>query len=240
MPETVVPRHAASLILYKRTRSGFAVLMGRRPTASNFLPDAFVFPGGKLDPSDRNPVSPTPLSLQTRRAMRCMDSRQADLALALAQTAIRETYEETGLMVGNPGELSPSALPHWPDFKAKRLLPSPSALHFLARAITPTLSPVRYHARFFIASAQSARGRATSSDELHDLEWYPLEKALSLPMIDVTHTVLMYTQRHLASIDGGPPRQPKTTLFIRYRQAKLILSHETRRVHPQTPSRSAP
>ena len=94
MSTPIRPRDAASLILLKPDGRDGVVLMGRRPAASKFIPDAFVFPGGRMDPPDRRVRSPFPLALDTLRAMRGPASGQDALSQSLAHTAIRETYEE--------------------------------------------------------------------------------------------------------------------------------------------------
>ena len=82
--------------------------------------------------------------------------------------ALRETAEETGVV----------------------LRPDLSALRLLARAITPRSSPVRFHARFFVADAEGAQGEHAESAELSDLAYRPLDEALKLPLFDVTEYVL--------------------------------------------------
>jgi len=164
----VRPRHAASLILLRTTVAGPQVLMGRRPARSRFAPDVFVFPGGRLDAADFDRPALTPL------AEDCVRRTGADarLAAALASAAIRETEEETGLRLAND---------HGP-------------LTLAARAITPTNSPVRFHARFFAVDADHARGDAPARHELADLSWRSLEDSLTLPLFDITEAVLRTLQ----------------------------------------------
>ncbi len=169
----VRPRHAASLILLRRERAGPTVLMGRRPPKSRFAPDVFVFPGGKVDAADYDrPVRSVLGEECVRRA-----AAPARLAAALATAALRETAEETGLIL--PDDHGP--------------------LTVAARAITPTESPVRFHARFFVADADLATGEAAESPELSDLAWRPLDEALALPLFDITEAVLRMLR------DGGDP-----------------------------------
>lgn len=165
----VRPRHAASLILLRKTLAGPQVLMGRRPAKSRFAPDVFVFPGGRLDAADFARPVLAPL------AEACVRRTGADgrLAAALASAAIRETEEETGLTLVND---------HAP-------------LTLAARAITPTISPVRFHARFFTADADIASGEAVDSSELADLAWRSLEESLTMPLYDITEEVLRTLQR---------------------------------------------
>lgn len=170
MSRPVRPRHAASLLLLRQTVNGPQVLMGRRPKKSSFAPDVFVFPGGKVDPADYRGHAP-PL------AEGCLEKMAASpgLAHALAAAALRETWEETGLDV--------SAAP----------------LKLAARAITPTMSPIRFHARFFVTDAEHAVGVPAATPELSDLTFRSIEDALKLPIIDVTEAVL-----HALAQDASP------------------------------------
>ncbi|MGE5567189.1 MAG: NUDIX hydrolase [Parcubacteria group bacterium] len=183
----VRPRHAASLILLRRSRSGPEVLMGRRPARSRFAPDVFVFPGGAVDAADRTASPFAPLS----EACAQRTGAPPQLAQALAMAAIRETAEETGVV----------------------LPPDLSRLRLLARAITPTISPVRFHARFFVADAEAAHGEPSESAELSDLAYRPLEEALELPLFDVTEITL----RALA--DNPDPRP----FVLTYRREKPMV-----------------
>jgi len=160
----VRPRHAASLVLLRQARGGPQVLMGRRPVKSRFAPDVFVFPGGKVDAADFDQPVASPL------ADDCMRRTAAPprLAAALASAALRETAEETGLVL--PADHG--------------------ALTAIARAITPTNSPVRFHARFFLADAEVAEGEPRETEELTDLRYRPLDEALRLPLYDITEAVL--------------------------------------------------
>jgi len=193
----VRPRDAASLILLDRRHRELRVLMGRRATRHRFLPDVFVFPGGRVDPEDRlarplDDLRPEVMGLLTR-------SSPPALARALAVAAVRETFEEAGLLLGevDGGVIRP------------RLAP----LGFVARAITPADSPIRFHARFFIAEATEATGAVGGSGELVDLGWYTLAHALTLPLADVTEFVLKHLAQHAAD-----PLAVRPAPLWRYRQ----------------------
>jgi 8-oxo-dGTP pyrophosphatase MutT (NUDIX family) len=181
------PRHAASLILVRRSSKGPEVLMGRRPRRSAFAPDVFVFPGGAVEPGD---YGAEPLRrLDPECARRTGASPR--LAEALAAAALRETREETGL-----------------------ILPADhGALSLVARAITPTMSPIRFHARFFLADAEAASGDHADSHELSDLAFRPLADAQGLALMDVTEAVLAAVAADerpapfLFSYRGGRPRR---------------------------------
>src|SRR5689334_21730448 len=111
----VRPRHAASLVLLRRSAAGTEVLMGRRPAKAVF-PEAYVFPGGRLDPSDASVAPAAPLASHVLDELRAHGGCTPALARALATAAIRETFEETGLLLAAPGDpaLSDGA---WAAFK---------------------------------------------------------------------------------------------------------------------------
>src|ERR1700726_4306406 len=110
----VKPRDAATLILIDRTESVPKVLLGRRHERHRFMPGKFVFPGGRIEPTDREMA--TLAALHDRHVARLMTKvRHASAAKAasFALAAIRETYEETGLMLGAPSA-APIATPSGP------------------------------------------------------------------------------------------------------------------------------
>ena len=79
------------------------------------------------------------------------------------------------------------------------LVPDLSKLCYLGRAITPTFSPIRFHARFFLADAKSLSGKIRTTNELVEIEWIPLKKATKLPMADVTEFMI----NELLSLNGN-------------------------------------
>lgn len=179
------PRHAASLVLVRGKGDRLEVLMGKRPRKSRFAPDVFVFPGGGVEPGDYIATTARPLDPA------CAKATGAPLALAhaLAAAALRETEEETGVVL--PADHG--------------------ALRLVARAITPVRSPIRFHARFFLADADTAIGDHTDSAELTDLAFRRIEDTTKLPLMDVTQAVLAALENpgppFLYSYLNGKPRR---------------------------------
>jgi 8-oxo-dGTP pyrophosphatase MutT (NUDIX family) len=168
----VRPRDAASLILLRPGKQGPEVLMGRRASRHRFVPGHYVFPGGRVDAADyRTPVA-SPLRREVANCLRADCSRGHGFAVA----AVRETYEETGLVLGEIGE--------------DGLRPALNPLQYIMRAITPVQSPIRYHARFFLAEAAAVKGSLESNGELLDLGWRPIGESLRLPIVDITQLIL--------------------------------------------------
>ena len=83
-----MPKPAATVLLLRDTRSGMEVLMTRRSTNASFAPGAYVFPGGGIDPAD---------ALGHAQAQR--RAGQSDLHLTQAVAAIRESFEELGVLL---------------------------------------------------------------------------------------------------------------------------------------------
>ncbi|MGH6958185.1 MAG: NUDIX hydrolase, partial [Caulobacteraceae bacterium] len=185
----VRPRDAATLIILRRDGPKPRVLMGRRHGGHDFMPDKWVFPGGRIDPSDfRAPVAS---ELRPHVAERLATGPQARRARALALSAIRETFEETGLLLARPGAARPTKGP-WRTFLAQGALPDLDALDYIARAVTPPMVPKRYDARFFMADAERLVSLERQADcgELDEIAWFELDDALQLDLPDITRFVL--------------------------------------------------
>lgn len=188
-PSQKRPRDAATLILYKLGRKEPSVLMGQRSAKHAFMAKRYVFPGGGVDRADaRVPVaSHLRPEVQSRLVQSCTPAR----ARALAIAAIRETFEETGLILGKPAEVGPkSVAPDWQGFLDQGLAPALDELDFICRAITPPKRPRRFNARFFMADAAHATGTIKGNGELVDIQWVPLSDALELNLPAVTKRVI--------------------------------------------------
>ena len=199
----VKPKDAASLVLI-RHRAGVAeILMGRRAMSHRFMPGFHVFPGGRLDRADFTcrPLSP----LSPRTVEHLGGGQSAVKAQALAVAAVRETFEETGLAIG--------------QMTGKELTPSLDGLGFIARAITPSQSPIRFHARFFLGDGDAAEGRLRSNGELLNLRWFGLDEALSLTLIDVTEFVI----GEVAQIVAGQRDVSAPAPLFCYRRGEAVI-----------------
>lgn len=195
-PPTAVlrPRDAATLVIVDRSRKTPRVLMGRRRPDQVFLPDTFVFPGGRVDPADRTMARHHPLSprdahlLKTAMRGRPSDARAAALTLA----AVRETFEETGFVIGAPVAGDAREAPGcWAEFLAEGFHPRVEGLSFFARAITPPGRPRRYDTRFFMADAALIARHAERTDgELLDIDWFTLDQARTLKVASITTHVI--------------------------------------------------
>ncbi|MBO0766417.1 MAG: NUDIX domain-containing protein [Hyphomicrobiaceae bacterium] len=188
------PRDAATLIIVDTASGEPRVLLGRRREDLVFMPGRYVFPGGRVDPSDRKVAVEHDLAPgNIENLMVAMKgNRTAARARALALAAVRETFEETGILIGAP--LQPAPPPKaraWQQFFALGFRPALTQLTFFARAITPPGRPRRYDTRFFCVAAEAIAHRVAVGDgELSDLEWHTIEQARGLDLPNITRVVL--------------------------------------------------
>jgi 8-oxo-dGTP pyrophosphatase MutT (NUDIX family) len=197
------PRDAATLLVLDRAADGTRrVLMGKRHMRHRFMPGAWVFPGGRVDPADSR--------------VRAIDDYRADVlgdlmhemrgpktaarARAMAIAAIRETFEEAGVLIGRPSGAAGGPEPEDPHdafaaFAARGLAPALGAMRFVARAITPPGRPRRFDTRFLAVPAEAIGGRTASglgpSGELEDVAWVTFAEARARPeLMPITRAVL--------------------------------------------------
>ena len=197
------PRDAATLIIVDNSAGEPRVLLGKRRMDMVFMPGRYVFPGGRVDPSDRQievaeDLNPRDLE-RLLVAMKGTPSIARARALALA--AVRETFEEAGLLIGAPlgGAAGPKAGP-WQHFYATGYRPMLGRLTFFARAITPPGRPRRFDSRFFCVEADAIVHRSPIGDgELSDLEWHSIAQARSLELPNITRVVLEDLSERIAA-----------------------------------------
>lgn len=200
------PRDAATLILVRRDQAQTRVLMGKRSSGHDFMPDKYVFPGGRVDPQDGRAASYDELSSREEDRLRYQARR---LPRAFAMTAVRETFEETGLLLGRDTELAGTPPKGWERLYEFGIAPELSHLRFVGRAVTPPYRPKRFDARFFMAEAEKVLlddRPPLDGAELHDLQWVTLKDALSLDLPTVTRYMLAEINERLTNKDDpGPP-----------------------------------
>jgi 8-oxo-dGTP pyrophosphatase MutT (NUDIX family) len=214
----VRPRDAATLIILRHDGPKPRVLMGRRHGGHDFMPDKWVFPGGRIDPSDFR----APVASELRPDVAELLAKTAPLkrARALALSAIRETFEETGLLLARPGAPDRPIAGPWRAFVEHGALPDLAALDFIARAVTPPMVPKRFDARFFMADAERLISLERQADcgELTEIAWVELEEALALDLPTVTSFVLREIPLRLAD-----PHRPFP--YLRMRRGQKGMTH---------------
>jgi 8-oxo-dGTP pyrophosphatase MutT (NUDIX family) len=218
------PRDAATLIVVDRSGSAPKVLLGRRHAGLKFMAGKFVFPGGRMEPGDRKmPVASDLDASAGSRLMRGVQRPSLSKARALALAAIRETYEETGLLLGKRVETVPP-VPEgpWKAFADAKILPDLAELHFIVRAITPPRRPRRFDARFFAVDASAiahrVEGKVGPDSELVELVWLPISEAKSQDLPTITQVALDELQARVAKGFGHDLPSP----FYRMLHKKFV------------------
>jgi 8-oxo-dGTP pyrophosphatase MutT (NUDIX family) len=180
---TVRPRDAASLVLLRGDGDRLEVLVGRRSLSARFMPGVYVFPGGAIDPPDR-----VAWSIESGG-----DALPPRLTCA-ARAAIRETWEETGVLVGKPAGAplpnGPGAEPIERAYRERGLVAAIDRLVYVGRAITPPHSFRRFNTRFFLGDGEIVFGEPAASPELEDAGWYRIDQGMLDGFRDVTRFML--------------------------------------------------
>jgi 8-oxo-dGTP pyrophosphatase MutT (NUDIX family) len=201
------PKDAATLILIRRLPGRPPeVLMGQRAKGHVFMPDKWVFPGGRVEREDALAPAHVELTPGTEEALQKEGCRRKPRAFALA--AVREVFEETGLVIGRPGGPPGPAPKGWEAYAALNAAPELDRLAFIARAVTPPYRPRRFDARFFMADAEAVLldDRPIKGDqELLHTEWFTLDQAFSLDLPNITRFVLGEVTARLAGEALRPP-----------------------------------
>jgi 8-oxo-dGTP pyrophosphatase MutT (NUDIX family) len=186
------PKDAAAIILYDRADGDPRFLFGKRRADLKFMAGKFVFPGGQREATDAKH--------QTSNILTPTDKARLDVgfgrgshnhrAKALAVAAIREFYEETGMMIGHPNNAVPLGF-----------VPDLGTLRYVARAITPPGHVRRFDTRFFIAelsAVQSVAAGGPPDAEFDELRWANFAEAALLDLPEITRLILSEAVNWLA------------------------------------------
>jgi 8-oxo-dGTP pyrophosphatase MutT (NUDIX family) len=158
------------------------VLAGRRPLHVRFMPGVYVFPGGAIDTADRVPW--------------VIEAGAETLGIRLARSAraaMRETWEEAGVLVGRPSaglSAAPARAPIEQAYIERGLLAAMDLLTYVGRAITPSYSSRRFNTRFFLADGNNVFGEPAASEELEDVRWHVVGDERLESFRDVTRFML--------------------------------------------------
>jgi 8-oxo-dGTP pyrophosphatase MutT (NUDIX family) len=182
MPDVVVPAPAATLLLLRDGPDGLEVLMMERPAAAGFAAGAMVFPGGRIEPTDRELGWHCP----TKHGI-------LDASLVFRIAAIRETFEECGILIARAdgAMLSGAALgelrrDHGENggsgfagfIAAAGLELAVDALVPFAHWITPVDRKKRFDTHFYLTMAPADQQAAHDGQEAMDTVWTTPEAAL--------------------------------------------------------------
>ncbi|HXZ45994.1 MAG TPA: NUDIX hydrolase [Pseudolabrys sp.] len=200
------PRDAATLMLIDRSGPKPKVLLGRRHAGHKFMPGKFVFPGGRIEAMDRLMPAISELNPDAqKKLMERVANPTPEFARAFALAALRETAEETGLLLGVKRDQPPQVPGQiWAEFAKACVHPDLGQIHFIARAVTPPRRPRRFDTRFLTADASAIAhtisGVVGLDSELVELTWVPIEEATHLDMPTITGIVL---EELLARVEAG-------------------------------------
>ncbi|MGZ4615781.1 MAG: NUDIX hydrolase [Actinomycetes bacterium] len=192
--DVATPRHAATVMLLRDGRSGLEVYLLRRVSSMAFAAGMHVFPGGSVDPRDSDPSMAWsgPPPLEWAASLGCDEP----LARALVCAAVRETFEESGVMLAGPSEselVADTTDAAWEVDRQTLLDRSVSLAGLLERRglvlrsdllgpwahwITPEFEPKRFDTRFFVAGVPSGQRARDISGEADQAVWLPVDDAV--------------------------------------------------------------
>ncbi len=199
--EPVTPRDAATVMLLRPAQTGRAagedsaeVYMLRRAPSMAFMPGAYVFPGGSVNPRDAGGEVDWagPDAAEWGQAL----AAPADLARALVCAAVRETFEESGVLLAGPSADQVVADTRGADWEADRreLLDRSLSLadllrrrHLVLRSdllrpwsrwITPATEERRYDTRFFAAALPAGQRTRDVGGEADEVAWVEPAEAI--------------------------------------------------------------
>ncbi len=198
----VVPRPAATVLLLRDHPDGVQVYFLRRPARSSFAASAYVFPGGAMDAADCDQalLELAPGFDPRRAAARLRldaDDEAVRCSNGLHVAAVREVFEETGILIGARADGATLGEDDAPDLAAARrelldgagfaevlrrhrLRTAPERLAYVAHFITPEGESRRYDTRFFACPAPLEQEPAHHAAEATESGWYTAAQALAM------------------------------------------------------------
>lgn len=217
------PRDAATLILLDRSGGGFKVLMGRRSMKHAFMPGRLVFPGGRTDPADSRVATADLLhpAVEAKLIAGGGSRMSPARARAIALSAVRETYEEAGLLIGRKGDYA-TRREGWLAFAEHGVAPTLANLRMIARAITPPGRVRRFDTRFIAAWRDDVAVALPSgpTQELEELVWLPVGSTVVEEMPMITRSILADLAKRLADDPDLDPDFPIP--FYRMRHQRML------------------
>jgi 8-oxo-dGTP pyrophosphatase MutT (NUDIX family) len=215
--EPVASKLAATVILM-RTESGFEVFGHRRARTMAFAPSMYAFPGGSVDPRDSETTvgwaGPDPQAWGARLGL------DAAVAQALLCGAVREVFEECGVLLAGPSESTVVGDVSGDDWEAARLallarevaiaellesrglLVRSDLLFPWARWLTPEFEPRRFDTYFFLARMPEGQRTRDVGGESDHAVWAAPAVMAELPMLPPTRHNLLELAAY-ADLDGA-------------------------------------
>ncbi|MDG1411356.1 MAG: hypothetical protein P8L46_15265 [Acidimicrobiales bacterium] len=206
-----VPVRDAATVLVIRDGPDLEVLMVQRARQLAFGANAWVYPGGRVDQADAANAARVGINLSDADASVMLDVESGGLAWWFA--AVRETVEEVGMLLGTPAvdarllaELRTALDQDGGDgfcalLEQHEIVLDLSALHEVARFVTPVGPPRRFDARFFVTKAPLEQVPQHDSSEIVATQWIKPGDAIGawrageLELMAVTHRMLACLDR---------------------------------------------
>lgn len=190
----VAPRAAATVVLLRDRGDQLEVYLLRRVATMAFAAGMHVFPGGSVDPRDSHPgiAWAGPSASAWARQLICDE----DLARALVCAAVREAFEESGVLLAGPSAdvvVSDTTDDEWERDRLALLDRSQSMAELLERRglvlrtdllrpwahwITPEFEPRRFDTRFLVAAVPEGQRPRDVSTEAEQAAWVPVRTAV--------------------------------------------------------------
>jgi 8-oxo-dGTP pyrophosphatase MutT (NUDIX family) len=195
------PQTAATVMIARPSNAGFELFMVRRSSRSAFMPDVFVFPGGRVEAQDSTPAA--------RDQLAGVSGQPVDAAYVYA--AARETFEECGILFAtdwvDPAVLAVRRSMLSETYTFSRMLADlqtridAAALRYFSRWITPALEPRRFDTHFFVAQAPAGQTAQADAVETHDGLWIAPRDALARSAAG-TLALMFPTIKHLERVSA--------------------------------------
>ena len=199
------PRVASTLVISCGSGKNLKILMGQRSSRHDFMPSVYVFPGGRVDRADSYAKFAGDLSPRTERILEAAYNPRRARAVALA--SVRETWEETGLMLGKSAKQSRNLNnASYDAFRKAGQLPDLSGIEIFGRAVTPPHRHKRFDAWFFVKNlGDITLPKISDSTELLNVGWFSFDEIESLETQRATDMMLQVLERFLKT-DRPPER----------------------------------
>lgn len=190
---------ASTLVLLRGRGKDRQILMGKRSKKHDFMPSVYVFPGGRVDPAD---TIAKPIDQIHPRTQNILEHALSPArARACVMACIRETFEETSMILGEPTDSRPAApnCPSWQSIFNQGFQPQIGNIHVFGRAITPPFRDKRFDTWFFVTELDACHTHQTAkpSAELVDIGWYTLQDAKALKIHRATAMMLEQLEIYL-------------------------------------------
>ncbi len=203
------PRIASTIVLTCGDPKNPKILMGQRSKKHDFMPSVYVFPGGRVDRADSYAKFYGALSARTERILEAAYSPRKSRAIVLA--SIRETWEETRLLLGKSVKESDRNLNHasYDAFREANLRPDISGIEVFGRAITPPHRHKRFDAWFFHKHLErNSLPKIGDSAELLNVGWFTFDEIKELELQRATKMMLRILKDYLKA------ERPPNTIFL--------------------------